>query len=201
MEKNGIPKVITADRSTTDLRPKRRLSGELSRGLIGTLLSQTPHARRRKEERRTGLASRGIMRRWGPLLLPCAPRGLSLSTLGCLLGATPRGQPWTSTVPLPPGRSGLIAWRMAVLSTFRAPARCRQGHCELLRSALLNLTPIIPAVTACHQRNDVERYSRFRKNPFKQIFSTPSGKRNRVFPSTEIVYIKRRLTYTTLMDL
>jgi hypothetical protein len=49
---------------------------------------------------------------------------------------------------------------MAVLRTLRAPARCRHVHCELLRSALLDVTPIIP-VTACHQRNDVERYSRF----------------------------------------
>jgi hypothetical protein len=95
----------------------------------------------------------------GSLLLPCAPRGLSLSTLGCLSGATPRGQPWTTAVTLwaPPSTR-----RMAVLSTFRAPARCRQGHCELLRSAWLDVTPIIPAVTACHQRNYVERYSRFR---------------------------------------
>src|SRR6266851_4876498 len=37
---------------------------------------------------------------------------------------------------------------------------CRQVHRELMRSAVLDLTPIIPA-TACHQRNYVERYSRF----------------------------------------
>jgi hypothetical protein len=36
----------------------------------------------------------------------------------------------------------------------------RQGHHELLRSAVLDVTPIIPA-TACHQRNYVERYSRY----------------------------------------
>jgi putative transposase len=34
-------------------------------------------------------------------------------------------------------------------------------HHELLRSAALDLTPLIPA-TACHQRNYVERYSRFK---------------------------------------
>jgi hypothetical protein len=56
--------------------------------------------------------------------------------------------------------NGLIAWRMAVLSTFRAPSLCRRVHRELLRSVLLDLTPII-AATACHQRNYVERYSRY----------------------------------------
>ena len=50
---------------------------------------------------------------------------------------------------------------MAVLSTFREPSLGRHVHRELLRSALLDLTPIIPA-TACHQRNDVERYSRYK---------------------------------------
>ena len=74
-------------------------------------------------------------------------------------GATPRGQPWTSAVPLPPGRNGLGARRMAVLSTFRALSLGRHVHRELMRSALLNLTPII-AATACYQRNYVERYSR-----------------------------------------
>ena len=34
-------------------------------------------------------------------------------------------------------------------------------HRELLRSAVLDLSPIISA-TACHQRNYVERYSRYR---------------------------------------
>jgi hypothetical protein len=50
---------------------------------------------------------------------------------------------------------------MAVLSTFRAPSLCRHVHHELLRSVLLDVTPKIPA-TACHQRHDVERYSRYR---------------------------------------
>src|SRR6266700_2246545 len=69
------------------------------------------------------------------------------------------GPPWTSAVTLPHGRNGLRAWRMAVLSMFREPSLCRQVHRELLRSALLDLLPIISA-TACHQRNYVERYSR-----------------------------------------
>ena len=44
--------------------------------------------------------------------------------------------------------------------TFRAPALCRRVHRALMRNALLDYTPIIPA-TACHQSNCVETYSRF----------------------------------------
>ena len=94
----------------------------------------------------------------------CAP-GVSQIARGGLIGATPRGQPWTSAVTLPPGRNELIAWRMAVLSTCREPALCRHVHRELLRSVLLDLIPII-AATACHQRSDVERYSRYRGDQF-----------------------------------
>src|SRR4029453_1322288 len=53
--------------------------------------------RRRKEERQSGIASRGMVRRWGR----CSSRvatGWSLIAIGCLSGATPRGQPWTSAV-------------------------------------------------------------------------------------------------------
>jgi hypothetical protein len=83
-----------------------------------------------------------------PLLLPCAATGVSLLAVWCLSGATPRGSPWTPTVTLPQGCDGLSARRMAVLSTFREPSLGRHVHRELLRSALLDLTPIIPA-TAC----------------------------------------------------
>src|SRR2546430_17442023 len=114
-------------------------------------------ARRRKEERRAGIASRGIVRRLGR----CAT-GLSQIAIGCLSGATPRGQPWTSAVTLPHGRNGLSARWMAVLYTFREPSLCRQVHREFMRSALLDLTSIIPA-TACHQRNYFETYSRYRR--------------------------------------
>jgi len=68
--------------------------------------------------------------------------GVSLIAIGCLSGATPRGQPWTSAVTLPHGRNGLRARRMAVLSTFREPSLCRHVHRELLRSAWLDVTPI-----------------------------------------------------------
>jgi hypothetical protein len=60
----------------------------------------------------------------------------------------------------PHGRDGLSAWRMAVLWTFREPSLCRRVHRALMRNALLDYTPIIP-VTACHQSNYVETYSRF----------------------------------------
>src|SRR5207253_10184919 len=77
-----------------------------------------------------------------------------------LSGATSRGQPWTPAVTRPHGRDGLSARRMAVWWTFREPSLGRHVPHELLRNAVLNVTPIIPA-TACHQRNYVERYSRF----------------------------------------
>jgi hypothetical protein len=95
----------------------------------------------------------------GVVAPPVCATGLSQIAIGGLLGATPRGHPWTSAVPLPPGRNGLGARRMAVLSTFRALSLGRHVHRELMRSVWLDLTPII-AATACHQRNYVERYSR-----------------------------------------
>ena len=99
---------------------------------------------------------------------PVCATGLSQSAIGGLLGATPRGQPWTSAVPLPPGRNGLGARRRAVLSTFRALSLGRHVHRELMRSVGLDLTPII-AATACHQRNDVERYSRSKMRAFYPV--------------------------------
>ena len=85
---------------------------------------------------------------------------MSLSALEGPSGATPRGQPWTSAVTLPHRRNGLNARRMAVLYTFGKPVLRRHVHCALMRSALLDMPPIMPT-TACHQRNYVERYSRY----------------------------------------
>src|SRR2546425_8733345 len=51
---------------------------------------------------------------WG-VLLPCATTEVSLIAMWCLIGATPRGQPWTPAVTLPHKRHGLSARRMAVL--------------------------------------------------------------------------------------
>jgi len=102
----------------------------------------------------------------GAFLLPCAPR-VSQIARGGLIGAPPRGQPWKSAVTLLPGRNGLIAWRMAVWWTFREPSLCRHVHRELLRSVWLDVTPII-APTVCHQRNYVQRYSRFMKDNYRE---------------------------------
>jgi len=103
------------------------------------------------------------------LLLPCVATGVSLLAVWCLIGATPRGQPWTSAGTLPPGCHGLRAWRMAVLSPFRTPSLGRHVHRALLRSVWLDVPPILPA-TACHQRNYVERYSR--ANIWKSVSGT-----------------------------
>ena len=93
------------------------------------------------------------------LLLPCAATGVSLLAVWCLSGATPRGPPWTSAVTLPQGRNGLNARRMGMLSTCHEPSLCRHVHRTLWRSVWLDLTPRL-SETACHQNNDVERYSR-----------------------------------------
>ena len=77
----------------------------------------------------------------GVVSAPVCATGVSLIAIECLLGATLRGQPWTSAVTLPHGGNGLNAWRMAVLYTFREPSLCRHVHRELLRSVLLDLTP------------------------------------------------------------
>jgi hypothetical protein len=95
----------------------------------------------------------------GAFLLLCAATGVSLLAVWCLSGATPRGQPWTPAVTLPQRCDGLSARRMAVLWTCRKPSLGRHVHRAFLRNAWLDFTPII-AATACHQRNDVETYSR-----------------------------------------
>jgi hypothetical protein len=95
----------------------------------------------------------------GLFLLTYAATGLSLVAVSCLSGATPRGQPRTPAMTLLYKCYGLSTRRMAVVWAFREPSLGRQVHRELMRSAVLDLTPIIPA-TACHQRNYVERYSR-----------------------------------------
>src|SRR5262249_30707902 len=114
------------------------------------------------EKRRDGQAS--YHKAWegdGVVAPPvCAP-GLCLIARERLIGATPRGQPWTSAVTRPQGCNGLRAWRMAGLWTFREPSLGRHMHRELLRRAVHDLTPILPT-TACYQRIYVERYSRCR---------------------------------------
>ena len=85
----------------------------------------------------------------GVVAPPVCATGVSLIARGCLSGATPRGSAVDVCSAAPARAQRLSAWRMAVLSTCRAPSLCRQMHRELLRSAWLDLTPTIP-VTACH---------------------------------------------------
>ena len=70
-------------------------------------------ARWRKEDGRVGSASRELVRRWGRFFSRVPPR-VSQIARGGLIGAPPRGQPWTSAGTLPPGRNGLRARRLAV---------------------------------------------------------------------------------------
>src|SRR3989442_14068913 len=92
-------------------------------------------------------------------LLTCSTTWLSLIAMWFFLGATHRGQPWMPALTLPHVRYGLRVRLMAVLCTFRRPSRCRPVHRQLMHNELLDFTTIIP-VTACHQRNYVETYSK-----------------------------------------
>jgi hypothetical protein len=56
------------------------------------------------------------------LLLTCATTWLSLIAGWCLIGETPRGQPWTPALTLPHIRYGLRVLLMAVFCTFRRPS-------------------------------------------------------------------------------
>jgi hypothetical protein len=90
----------------------------------------------------------------GSFLLTCAITELSLIAVCCLIGATPRGQPWTPAVTLPQGRDGLSAQRMAVLWTFREPSLGRYVHRELRlcrKFAFLRPNPKI----GCQKINDL----------------------------------------------
>ena len=60
---------------------------------------------------------------------------------------------------LPHMRYGLNVLLMEGLCPCHRPAMCHHVHREFLRTALLDLTTVVPA-TACHQRDYVEPYSR-----------------------------------------
>jgi len=53
---------------------------------------------------------------------------------------------------------------MTVLYPFRRPSMCRPVPRQCMRNEWLDVTTIVPA-TACHQKNDVEIYSRCRRRP------------------------------------
>ena len=93
-------------------------------------------------------------------LLTCSTTWLSLLPVPFLIGETPRGQPWTHALTLLHMRDGLRVLLMVVVCPFRRPSLCRPVHRQFMRNALLDLTTIVPTI-ACHQRDDVETYSRF----------------------------------------
>ena len=107
------------------------------------------------------------------LLLTCATTWLSLIAGWCLMGETPRGQPWTPALMLPHGCDGLRVRRMTVLWTFRRPFMGRPVPRQFMRNELLDLTTIVPA-TAYHRRSYAERYSRCMPRAIKsQVLPRP----------------------------
>jgi hypothetical protein len=138
-------------------------------------------ARRRKEDRRAPHHEACDAMR--SLLLPCAATGVSLLAVWCLSGATPGGPPWTPAVTLAHGCGGLSARRMAVWWTCREPSQGRHVRRQFLRNAVLDCTPILPAI-AYHQRNDVETYRRSMRSPPARTGSplTGGGDRRRPVP-------------------
>src|SRR5215470_9931774 len=93
------------------------------------------------EKRRGGRASHHeACAAMGSLLLPCAVTEVSLLAVWCLIGAPPRGQPWTPAVMLPHVRDGLSVLLMAVLCPWSMPSRCRHVHRQCMRNALPRLS-------------------------------------------------------------
>jgi len=96
-------------------------------------------ARRRKDERRA--PHHEALDAMRSLLLPCAATEVSLRTVGCRSGATPRGPSWTPAVTRAHGCDGPSARRMAVLWTCRAPSLGRHVRRACLRNTWLDFTP------------------------------------------------------------
>ena len=131
-------------------------------------------ARRRKEDGRVGSASRSMVRRWGRFFSRVRHRGVpACERVPKRCHASGVAVDVCSDTPTWAQRAERTA-DMAVLETFRAPALCRHVPRALLRSVGLDVTPIISA-TACHQSNDVERYSRFIQNRFAQFIAVCSS--------------------------
>src|SRR5438093_4805247 len=85
---------------------------------------------------------------------------------------------------------------MAVWWTFREPSLGRHVHRDFMRKAALNVTLKIPA-TACHQRNYVERYSRFIVNENRH----QEDERTRVNAKQEALLDERRKDSTDPQDM
>jgi hypothetical protein len=115
------------------------------------------------------------MKRWCRVSSRVRSPWLSRIAGGCWRGETPWGQPWTPVLTVPHVRDALSELLMAVWCTCRRLSRGRPVHRQLLHNELLDLTTIVPA-TACHQRNYVEAYSRYRRwQAFSQFDAYPHG--------------------------
>ena len=86
-------------------------------------------------------------------------------------GYNPSGSAVDAGLEAAHGCYGRRGRRMTVLYPFRRPSMCRPVPRQCMRNALLDLTTIVPA-TACHQSNDVETYSRYRR---LAVFVVSSG--------------------------
>jgi hypothetical protein len=158
-------------------------------------------ARRRKEDGRVGSASHGMVRRWGRFFSRGSPRGV-LDRERVPERCYPSGAvvDVCSAAPARAQRAERAA-NGGVVYVSRALS-IRHVHREFLRSVRLGLTPIT-AVTACHQRHDVERYSRFilplpsegHKFLLHQVFSSGKTMCGMPFHSTLLWY--RTITPTT----
>ena len=75
-------------------------------------------------------------------------------------GYNPSGSAVDAGLDAAHGCYGRRGRRMTVLCSFRRPSMCRPVPRQYMRNEWLDVTTLVPA-TACHQRNDVETYSRF----------------------------------------
>jgi hypothetical protein len=140
-------------------------------------------ARRRKEDGRMGRASRGMVRRWGRFFSRVRHWGVPdrCHASGVAVDVCSDAPAWAQRAERA-ADGGVVS--------FREPSLCRQEHRELLRSVLLDLTPII-STTACHQRNDVERYSRSNDRCLYDVQSQQQAPRG-AHPRCDKLYGSRR---------
>ena len=115
-----------------------------------------------KEAKRGQPCRHRIMRNYEAMVSfphTCATAWWSLIAGWCLIGETPRSQPWTPTVTLPHVCDGVSVLLQQVFCMFRRLSMCRPVHRQLMRNELHNFTTIVP-VTVYHHGSYVETYSR-----------------------------------------
>ncbi len=93
------------------------LTPHTMRSLAGRSANEPPVSRGHGQEAKRGQPDGPRLTRngaaMGLLLLPCVTTRLSLIAVWCVIGATPRGQPWTPAVARPHVRDGLSVRRIA----------------------------------------------------------------------------------------